>query len=81
MYFHYVTLLFLNHNISFKRKIISVSFNQIVRYLNLEKMLPCYKYTVTVSCLRALRVLQKNGHLPPKSDIFKAYAAYPQYIG
>ncbi|KAK3885001.1 hypothetical protein Pcinc_010743 [Petrolisthes cinctipes] len=53
---------------------------EVTRYLNLEKMLPCYKYTVTVSCLKAIRVLQKNGHIPPKSDIFKAYATYPQFI-
>ncbi|XP_042243204.1 transcription initiation factor TFIID subunit 2-like isoform X2 [Homarus americanus] len=53
---------------------------EITRYLNLEKLLPCYKYTVTVSCLHAIRVLQRNGHLPPKSDIFKSYAAYPHYI-
>lgn len=55
--------------------------SQVTRYLNLEKLLPCYKYTVTASCLHAIRVLQKNGHLPTKPDIFKAYAAYPQYIG
>lgn len=53
---------------------------EVTRYLNLEKLLPCYKYTVTASCLHAIRVLQKYGHLPTKSDIFKAYAAYPQYI-
>ena len=53
---------------------------EIVRYLNLEKILPCYKLTVTVSCLKAIRVLQKNGHLPPKSSIFMNYAAYPVFI-
>lgn len=54
---------------------------QLTRYLNLEKVLPCYKLTVTVSCLHTIRCLQRNGHLPPKSDIFKSYAAYPQFIG
>ncbi|XP_068202285.1 transcription initiation factor TFIID subunit 2 isoform X2 [Palaemon carinicauda] len=54
--------------------------NEITRFLNLEKMLPCYKLRVTVGCLKAIRVIQKNGHLPPKSDIFKSYAAYPQFF-
>ena len=58
------------------RKVLS----EIVRYLNLEKILPCYKLSVTVSCLKAIRVLQKNGHLPPKSSIFMNYATYPVFI-
>ncbi|KAF7989013.1 hypothetical protein HCN44_007323 [Aphidius gifuensis] len=54
--------------------------DEITRNLNLEKLLPCYKYTVTVSCLKVIRILQKFGHLPSKSDIFKSYASYGQFI-
>ncbi|KAL7642103.1 UNVERIFIED_CONTAM: hypothetical protein RMT77_007977 [Armadillidium vulgare] len=53
---------------------------EITRSLNLEKLLPCYKHTVTCACLRGIRTLQKNGYLPPKSDIFKSYTAYPLFI-
>ncbi len=48
---------------------------EISRYLNLEKLLPSYKYTVTKSCLRAIRKLQRMGHLPSNATIFKDYAA------
>ncbi|XP_059158232.1 transcription initiation factor TFIID subunit 2-like [Physella acuta] len=47
---------------------------EVVRCLNLEKLMPCYRYTVTVSCLYTIRTLQKLGHLPIDSDVFKDYA-------
>ncbi|MCL4132192.1 UNVERIFIED_CONTAM: hypothetical protein GTU68_014761, partial [Idotea baltica] len=53
---------------------------EVTRSLNLEKLLPCYKLTVTSSCLKAIRTLQRNGYLPPKSDVFKSYAIYPFFI-
>ncbi|CAH2011710.1 unnamed protein product [Acanthoscelides obtectus] len=53
---------------------------EITRLLNLEKALPCYKYTVTVACLRAIRKLQKFGHLPSRSSLFKSYAQYGHFI-
>lgn len=49
---------------------------EISRYLNMEKLLPSYKYTVTRSCLKAIRKLQKTGHLPSNPGLFKDYAAY-----
>ncbi|ODM99054.1 Transcription initiation factor TFIID subunit 2 [Orchesella cincta] len=52
---------------------------EISRCLNLEKMLQCYKYTVTVECLKALRKLQKFGHLPNHVELFKDYACYGQF--
>ena len=33
----------------------------------------CY---ILCSCLHALRVLQKNGHLPTESHLFQEYAGY-----
>lgn len=54
---------------------------EISKSLNLEKVLQCYKYTVTVECLRALRKLQKFGHLPNNIDLFKTYAVYGQFFG
>ena len=54
---------------------------EITRVLNLEKVLPCYKNTVSVNCLRAIRRLQQCGHLPSIPTIFRAYAEYGQYIG
>lgn len=53
---------------------------EITRLLNLEKQLPSYKYSVTVSCLKVIRKLQKCGHIPPSSKIYRSYAAYGQYI-
>lgn len=49
---------------------------EITRYLNLEKLLPCYRHTVTVSCLSAIRTLQKFGHLPSEVEFFKSYAQH-----
>jgi transcription initiation factor TFIID subunit 2 len=49
---------------------------EITRALNLEKLLPCYRFTVTVSCLRALRQLQRLAHLPSDASIFRQYAQY-----
>lgn len=54
---------------------------EVIRYLNLEKMLSSYRFTVTCSCLKTIRILQKYGHLPSKSQFFKFYASYGQYIG
>lgn len=53
---------------------------EITRMLNLEKALPCYKYTVSVACLKAIRKLQKFGHLPSQPTLFKSYAAYGNFI-
>lgn len=53
---------------------------EVTRLLNLEKQLPSYKYSVTVSCLKVLRKLQKCGHLPSNPKIYRSYAAYGQYI-
>lgn len=65
-------------NLSSDAKLI---LEEITRCLNLEKLLPCYKYTVTVACLKAIRKLQKFGHLPNHPALFRSYAAYGQYIG
>nr|XP_050031536.2 transcription initiation factor TFIID subunit 2-like [Dermacentor andersoni] len=53
---------------------------EITRCLNLEKLLPCYKYTITVGCLKAIRKLQKMGHLPNISALFREYAQYGLFI-
>ncbi|KAF7388812.1 hypothetical protein HZH66_009949 [Vespula vulgaris] len=53
---------------------------EVTRNLNLEKLLPCYKYTVSVACLKVIRILQKFGHLPSNPHLFRAYAAYGQFI-
>lgn len=53
---------------------------EVTRNLNLEKLLPCYKYTVSVACIKVIRILQKFGHLPSNPHLFKAYAAYGQFI-
>ena len=58
-----------------------VILEEVTRHLNLEKLLPCYKYTVTVACLRVIRILQKFGHLPSTPQLFREYAAYGQFIG
>jgi len=52
---------------------------EITRYLNMDKLLPCYRHTVTTACLKAIRKLQKTGHLPPNPDFFRDYAKHGQY--
>ncbi len=47
---------------------------EIVLRLNLEKILPSYHFLISASCLKALRKLQKLGHIPEDKNIFKQYA-------
>lgn len=49
---------------------------EITRCLNLEKILPGYKYAVTVACLKAIQQLQRMGHLPSNSHLFRSYTVY-----
>lgn len=58
-----------------------IIMEEISRCLNLEKMLHCYKFTVTIESLKALRKLQKFGHLPNHVELFKDYACYGQFHG
>lgn len=53
---------------------------EVTRIMNLEKHLPSYKYQASVACLKVIRKLQKCGHLPPSSKIYRSYAEYGQYI-
>ncbi|KAF7246909.1 Transcription initiation factor TFIID subunit 2 [Varanus komodoensis] len=53
---------------------------EITRFLNMEKLLPSYRHTITVSCLNAIRVLQKNGHVPSDPAVFKSYAEYGHFV-
>lgn len=48
---------------------------EITRCLNMEKILPCYKYVVTVACLKAIQQLQRMGHLPSNSLLFRSYTS------
>lgn len=48
--------------------------DEVTRFLNIEKHLPSYRCTVTVTSLHAIRKLQRCGHLPPDAEIFKSYA-------
>jgi len=52
---------------------------EITRYLNLDKLLPSYRFHVTVACLAAIRRLQKFGHVPSASQLFKTYASYGNF--
>lgn len=49
---------------------------EITRCLNLEKILPGYKHAVTVACLKAIQQLQRMGHLPSNSYLFRSYTVY-----
>ncbi|KAJ0065829.1 hypothetical protein NL108_000053, partial [Boleophthalmus pectinirostris] len=53
---------------------------EITRFLNMEKLLPSFRNTITVSCLRAIRELQKNGHIPSDPSLFKSYAQYGHFV-
>lgn len=53
---------------------------EITRSFNLDKLLPCYKNVVTISCLRAIRHLQKMGHLPSSGVIFRAHTSHNCFV-
>ena len=53
---------------------------EITRSFNLDKLLPSYKHVVTVSCLRAIRHLQRMGHLPSNPQIFRAHTSNNCFI-
>ena len=58
----------------------SLILEELTRYLNLEKLLPCYRLVITVSCLKAIRKLQKFGHLPSDAAIFRSYAEHGNFL-
>ncbi|ELT93532.1 hypothetical protein CAPTEDRAFT_221667 [Capitella teleta] len=58
----------------------SLILEELTRYLNLEKLLPCYRLVITVSCLKAIRKLQKFGHLPSDAAIFRSYAEQGNFL-
>lgn len=53
---------------------------EIIRFFNIDKLLPSYKYVVTVSCLKAFRHLQKMGHLPSTTQIFRRHTVNHCFI-
>ncbi|XP_061737606.1 transcription initiation factor TFIID subunit 2 isoform X2 [Nerophis ophidion] len=53
---------------------------EITRFLNMEKLLPSYRNTITISCLKAIRQLQKNGHIPSEASLFRSYAEYGHFV-
>lgn len=64
---------FKSANLSNDMKLI---IEEIVLRLNLEKLLPSFNYVITCSCLKALRNLQKLGHVPENIELFKEYVDY-----
>lgn len=59
---------------------VQIVLQEVVKSLNIDKVLPSYKYCVTVSCLKAVRVLQHMGHIPSSSELFKQYSEAGNYI-
>jgi transcription initiation factor TFIID subunit 2 len=53
--------------------------NQLLRYLNMDKMMPCYRNTITCACLTSLCHLQRIGKLKKNLDLFKEYTNYGNY--
>jgi len=53
---------------------------EITRCLNLEKILPSYRYVVTVACLKAIQHLQRMGHLPSNPGLFRSYTSPSLFI-
>lgn len=66
-----------SENLSTDAKLV---LDEVTKILNLEKHLPSYKYMVSVACLKVIRKLQKCGHLPPTSKMYRSYAEYGQYL-
>ncbi|XP_066935712.1 transcription initiation factor TFIID subunit 2-like, partial [Clytia hemisphaerica] len=50
--------------------------SEVNRRLNMEKILSSFKYSVTCSCLKAIRRLQVTGHIPAESAFFRKYSQY-----
>lgn len=53
---------------------------EITRCFNLDKLLPSYKHVVTISCLRAIRHLQKMGHIPNTPNIFRCHTSSSCFV-
>ncbi len=53
---------------------------ELSRFLNMEKLIPSYRLVVTVACLKAIRLMQKFGHLPPDCTLFKSYAVHGNFL-
>lgn len=49
-------------------------FNIIYIYISISNKFPLS------SCLRAIRQLQKNGHIPSDPSLFKSYAEYGHFV-
>jgi transcription initiation factor TFIID subunit 2 len=53
---------------------------EITRCLNMDSILPCYKYVVTVACLKAIQQLQRMGHLPSHPAFFRTYTSEDRFF-
>ena len=53
---------------------------EVVKCLNMDKLVPSYQLCVSVSCLRAMRNLQRNGHIPNDPTLFKSYCSEQQIV-
>ncbi|XP_065647290.1 transcription initiation factor TFIID subunit 2 isoform X3 [Hydra vulgaris] len=50
--------------------------SEVVCRLNMDKIIPSFRYAVTCSCLKVIRCMQTNGHIPAESALFKKYSKY-----
>ena len=49
-------------------------------YCYMNNMLHFDRHPSLSSCLRAIRELQKNGHIPSDPSLFKSYAEYGHFV-
>ena len=60
------------HFLSLSKEIIEI-VRTIVHLLNIEKLLPSYKYVITCSCLATIRLFQSYDFIPTIVDFFTPY--------
>ena len=60
------------HFFSLSKEIIEI-VRTVVHLLNIEKLLPSYKYVITCSCLATIRLFQSYDFIPTNLDFFNSY--------
>lgn len=57
-----------------------IYFDILVVELSLFSKFLFFSFFGRHSCLRAIRQLQKNGHIPSDASLFKSYAKYGHFV-
>lgn len=53
---------------------------ELVRFLKCDQLIPSFNYEVTVSCLKVICTLQREGKSARDLDLFFRYSMYSQHV-